>query len=169
MKKMKKMKKITLLSILCLLTLSSIAQNKFGHINAQEIVALMPETKQAEIKLQDFAKTLETQLANMQAEIQQSVQEYQANQTSYTDLVKQDKEAEITALQQRIQTFQQNAEQSYQAKEQELLVPIDKKVREAISDVANTGGFTYIFTSQILYFSTDENDISSLVKKKLGI
>lgn len=163
------MKKITLLSIICFLALSSFAQNKFGHINAQEIVALMPETKQAEIELQNFAKTLENQLGNMQAEIQQSVQEYQANESTYTDLVKQDKEAEITALQQRIQTFQQNAEQSYQAKEQELLIPIDKKVRDAISDVANIGGFTYIFTSQILYYSKDSNDISLLVKKKLGI
>ena len=62
----------------------------------------------------------------------------------YTDLVKQDKIAEITGLEQRIQTFQQNAQQSLQEKEQELLEPILSKARKAIEDVATEGGYTYI-------------------------
>ena len=80
----------------------------------------------------------------MTAEYQQSVQEYQANESTYTDLVKQDKIAEITGLEQRIQAFQQNAQQSLQAKEQELLEPILKKARKAIEDVATEGDYTYM-------------------------
>ena len=93
-------------------------QNKFGFIDSQELLQLMPERKAAETEVQNFAKSLEAQLGSMTAEYQQSLQEYQANEATYTDLVKQDKEAEIIGLQERIQTFQQNAQQSLQEKEQ---------------------------------------------------
>ena len=165
------MKKITCLTLLCFLTLNSIAQNKFGYIDSQELLLLMPERKNAENEVQNFAKSLEAQLGSMTAEYQESVEEYQANEATYTDLVKQDKVAEITGLEQRIQTFQQNAQQSLQAKEQELLEPILSKARKAIEDVAKEGGFTYIFDKSqgsILYAKENEN-VLNLVKKKLKL
>ncbi len=165
------MKKITFLALLSFLTLVSIAQNKFGYIDSQELLMLMPERKTAETEVANFAKSLEAQLGSMTAEYQESVQEYQANEATYDDLVKQDKIAEITGLEQRIQAFQQNAQQSLQTKEQELLEPILSKARKAIEDVATEGNFTYIFdksTGSILYAKESEN-VLPLVKKKLGL
>ena len=165
------MKKIAFLTLLTFLTLSSIAQNKFGYIDSQELLLLMPELKTAETEVQNFAKSLEAQLGSMTAEIQQMQQEYQANEATYTDLVKKDKEAEMEGLYQRIQTFQQNAQQSLQTKEQELLEPILGKARKAIQDVATEGGYTYIFDKSngtILYAKESENVID-LVKKKLNL
>jgi len=165
------MKKIISLALLSFLILNLNAQNKFGYIDSQELLLLMPERKTAETEVQNFAKSLEAQLGSMTAEYQESVQEYQANEASYTDLVKQDKVAEITGLEQRIQTFQQNAQQSLQQKEQELLEPILSKARKAIEDVATEGGFTYIFDKSqgsILYAKETEN-ILPLVRKKLKL
>ena len=166
------MKKITFLTVLfSILTLITIGQNKFGYIDSQELLMLMPERNTAETEVQEFAKSLEAQLASMTAEYQQRVQDYQANESAYTDLVKQDKIAEITGLEQRIQTFGENAQQSLQSKEQELLEPILSKARKAIEDVATDGNFTYIFdksAGSILYAKESEN-ILPLVKKKLGL
>jgi len=131
----------------------------------------MPERKTAEEEVQTFAKSLESQLQAMTAEYQQSVQEYQANEATYTDLVKQDKVTEITGLEQRIQSFQQNAQQALQSKEQELLEPILQKARQAIEDVASEGDYTYIFdksVGSILYVKESEN-ILDKVKKKLKL
>jgi outer membrane protein len=131
----------------------------------------MPERKTAEEEVQTFAKSLESQLQAMTAEYQQSVQEYQANEATYTDLVKQDKVTEITGLEQRIQSFQQNAQQALQSKEQELLEPILQKARKAIEDVASEGDYTYIFdksVGSILYVKESEN-ILEKVKKKLKL
>ena len=139
--------------------------------DSQELLMLMPERKTAETEVANFAKSLEAQLGSMTAEYQQSVQEYQANESTFSDLVKQDKVAEITGLEQRIQSFQQNAQQSLQTKEQELLEPILAKARKAIEDVATEGNFTYIFdksSGNILYAKESENVIA-LVKKKLGL
>ena len=89
----------------------------------------------------------------------------------YTDLVKQDKIAEITGLEQRIQSFQQNAQQALQSKEQELLEPILQKARNAINEVAKEGKYTYIFDKSMgtLLYAEDSENIISKVKKKLDL
>ena len=115
-----KMKKLIILSFLSFLTICSFGQSKFGYIDSSELLSLMPEKKTAEGELQTFAKSLESQLGAMQGEYQASVQDYQANEATYTDLVKQDKIAEIQGLEQRIQSFNQNAQNALQKKEQEL-------------------------------------------------
>jgi outer membrane protein len=168
---MKKMKKLLILSMLCLFAVNSYSQNKLGYIDSQELLLLMPERKTAEEEVQTFAKSLESQLQAMTAEYQQSVQEYQSSESTYTDLVKQDKVTEITGLEQRIQSFQQNAQQALQAKEQELLEPILQKARTAIEDVASEGGYTYIFDKSVgsILFAKESENILQLVKKKLNL
>jgi outer membrane protein len=165
------MKKITFIAILSLLALNLSAQNKFGYIDSQELLLLMPERKTAETEVQSFAKSLEAQLSSMTSEYQESIQEYQANEATFSELVKQDKVAEINGLEQRIQAFQQNAQKSLQEKEQELLEPILSKARKAIDEVALEGEFTYIFDKSqgsILYAKESEN-ILNLVKNKLKL
>ena len=98
-------------------------------------------------------------------------QEYQQNEATMGDLVRQDKVRELESIQQRIVEFQQNAQQALGAKEQELLTPILDKARKAIEDVAKEGSFTYIFdasTGNILYADESEN-VLPLVKAKLGL
>jgi outer membrane protein len=165
------MKKITFLALLSVLTLSSIAQNKFGYIDSQELLTLMPERLTAATEVESFAKSLQAQLGSMEAEFQQMQQEYQANESIYTDLVKQDKESEIQGLYQRIQTFQQNAQKSLQTKEQEMLEPILAKARKAIQDVATEGNYTYIFDKSIgsILYAKESENVIDLVKKKLGL
>ena len=165
------MKKITFLTLLCILTLSSIAQNKFGYIDSQELMSLMPESKEYETKITEFAKSLEQQLSAMEGEREALYIKFQNNAETYTDLVKQDKETEFNALNQRVESFKQNAQIAVQNKQQELLEPILAKARKAIEDVATEGGYTYIFdrgNGTILYAKESEN-VLLLVKKKLGL
>lgn len=163
--------KKTLLLLFILFTYSNNFAQKFGYIDSQELLLLMPERKTAENEVQEFAKSLESQLTAMTSEYQQSVENYQAKESTYTDLVKQDKIAEITGLEQRIQAFQQNAQQALQNKEKELLEPILSKAKKAIEEVAVEGNYTYIFDKSmgtILYAKESENIISK-VKSKLGL
>ena len=165
------MKRIALLTLVCILSINSYAQNKLGYIDSQELLLLLPERKTAEAEVQTFAKSLESQLQAMTSEYQQSVQDYQANEASYDDLVKQDKISEITGLERRIQSFQQNAQQALQTKEQELLEPILAKARKAIEDVAKEEGYTYIFDRSLgtVLFAKESENILSKVKKKLNL
>ena len=165
------MKKITFLALLSVLTLSSIAQNKFGHINAQEILSLMPEYKVAGEKLENRKNTLQTQYGGMEAELQATFADYQNNGESLDDLTKQDKESEIKNLQQRMQNFQQSAQQTLQDEEIELFEPVLAKARKAIEDVATEGNYTYIFdkSNGTILYAKESEDVIDLVKKKLGL
>jgi len=165
------MKKLAILALFGLLTFNTFAQ-KLGHLDAQEILALMPEREKATEDYQEYAKGLESQLMSMQSLYQSSIQDYQDNEDTYSDLVKQDKISEIQGLEQRIGTFQQSAQESLQRKEVELLSPILEKLQNAINEVAEDGDYTYIFdnsTGGMLLYSKDSENISSLVKKKLGL
>ena len=165
------MKKLAILALFGLLTFNTFAQ-KLGHLDAQEILALMPEREKATEDYQEYAKGLESQLMSMQSLYQSSIQDYKDNEATYSDLVKQDKIAEIQGLEQRIGTFQQSAQESLQRKELELLSPILEKLQNAINEVAEDGDYTYIFdnsTGGMLLYSKDSENISSLVKKKLGL
>tara|TARA_B100001758_G_C18319054_1_gene562188 strand:+ start:467 stop:958 length:492 start_codon:yes stop_codon:yes gene_type:complete len=163
------MKKITFLTLISLLTLNSIAQNKFGHIDSQELMQLMPEVKAAEEALSKHIQSLGEQEAALTGEYQQKVQEFTANEAAYDDLIKQDKYAEIKSLEQRIQVFREDAQQSVQKKQLDLMEPINKKAIQAIEDVATEGGYTYIFDKAAVLYAKESENILSLVKKKLGL
>ena len=164
------MKKILLLGVFGMLTLVSSAQ-KFGHINSQELLSLMPERDKVISELQDYAKGLENQLMSMNTELQASFEEYKSNESSYDDLTKQDKQAAMQNLQERINTFQQSAQASLQEKEIELLRPVEEKAINAIDAVAEKGKYTYILDSSsgLILYSKDSENILDKVKKELGI
>ena len=164
------MKKIILLLLVTILTNVISAQNKFGYLDSQEILLLMPEYKSAEKDLQEFVKSLDgKQLLSMQTELQNMFSDYQQNIESYTDLVKADKEAEIQSLQARVQSFEQNAQISIQQKQADLLQPIQDKLRNAIDNVAKENNYTYIFEKPILLYVEESENILPLVKKKLKL
>ncbi|MBT4478836.1 MAG: OmpH family outer membrane protein [Flavobacteriales bacterium] len=164
------MKKLALLAIFGLLTLGSSAQ-KFGHINYQELISLMPERTSMQTTLQDELNGLESHLMSMQTEYQSMVEEFKNNEESYDELTKQDKISEIQGLEQRLTTFQQSAQASLQEKEQELLQPILEKAQNAIDVVAEKGKYTYILDSSsgFILYSKDSEDILEKVKLALKI
>lgn len=157
--------------LLCCLAGVNAQAKKFGHINSNDLLMLMPERKEAETKIQDEAKKLEQQLSAMTTEYQTKVADYQTNSATMTDLIKQTKAKEIQDLEQRIQDFQQNAQESLQKKESELLKPIIDKAKKAIEDVAKEGGYGYIFDTSagVILYSPEGDNIMALVKKKLGL
>ena len=163
------MKKIILLLFITVLTNAMSAQNKFGYLDSQEILLLMPEYKSAEKELQEFVKSLDGQLVSMNTELQNMFSDYQKNIDSYTDLVKADKEAEIQSLQARVQSFEQNAQISIQQKQADLLQPIQEKLKNVIDNVAKENNYTYIFEAPILLYAKESENILPLVKKKLKL
>lgn len=148
------------------------AKLKFGHINSNELIALMPERTKAQTELQEYASQLEEQLTVMQTELENKYNVYLKQESTYNDIVKETKQQELQDLQTRIQEFQGSAQTRYQKKESELIQPIIDKANNAIQVVGKENGFTYIFdvgAGAVVYFSENSIDILSLVKANLGI
>ena len=115
---MKKMKH-TLLVLLTLLSTTVFSQ-KLGHLNSNELLLAMPERTAVENQIKKYAQDLEAQLDAMTTEYQGKVQKFQANEATMTEAIKKDRIKEITNLEQRINEFQQTAQQDLQTKEEEL-------------------------------------------------
>ena len=67
------------------------AQNKLGYIDSNELLVLMPESQSMQTELQNYANGLESQLAAMQAEGEAKLTEFQQQEATMSDLVKQDR------------------------------------------------------------------------------
>jgi outer membrane protein len=95
---MKKLFKV--LGVIVLLVSFSVNTNaqsraKFGYIDSEKLLSMMPERAKAQKELQDFAKSLEDQLASMNSELQQKYNEYMQKKDSLPDFLRQTKEKEI--------------------------------------------------------------------------
>ena len=168
------MKKITLLALLGIAGSAAWAQAfKFGHINGQEVIALMPERDSAQAKFMAYAKDVEEMLETMQVEYNNKLNAYQKSVKTWSDVIREQKEKELQELGQRIQEFQVSAQQDLQKQQGELLRPVIEKASSAIKKVATDGGFTYVFdisNSAVTYWNPAQSiDIMPMVRKELGI
>jgi outer membrane protein len=145
---------------------------KFGHINVQELIQVLPDKKAADDKLQAEAEVLQTRMQKMSEEHDTKFKEYLAQRDSLPELIRATMEKEIQDIEQRLQNYQTMAQQSLSKKEQELYKPILEKIQQAIDAVGQEQGFVYIFdlSSQVvLYHSEKSVDCMPFVKAKLGI
>lgn len=144
---------------------------KFGYINSADLLKLMPETKKAEASLQAYVGGLEKQFGGLQTSYQKQISEFQAQEKSMVDAIKQTKIKAIQDLEQQMQQSQASGQQKVAAKREELFKPILDKAEKAVKDVGKENGYDYVFdasTGSFIY-AKDSHDIMPLVKAKLGI
>lgn len=108
---------------------------RFGHIDLQGLIQVMPERASAEAEYNKQAKELEDQMETMQTELENKYKEYMTKRDSLSEIVRVAKETDIQDLQQRIQNFAQVAQQQLQQKQNEMLKPIFEKAQKAVADV----------------------------------
>ncbi len=162
------MKKLILMLALVLPMLAT--AQKIGHVSSQEIMAIMPETKQMSVKLDSLQTSYENQLANMQEEFNKKLTEFQQQQATMTAGVKEFRQQELAEMEQRMQMFYQTVQKDLQSKQVEYLQPVQNKLLEAINKVAAAQGCTYVVDrATVLYVGADALDITSAVRAELGI
>ncbi|HEV2355159.1 MAG TPA: OmpH family outer membrane protein [Puia sp.] len=164
---------VTVLAVFAGLVLagnSTKAQGKIGVISLAELIPNMPEYKKADTAMNDFNNALQQQYQDMVNEYQQQGAELSSKDTAkYTSAQLEIKRKDLADLLQKIQGWQQQAQQMQQQKNQELLAPIQKKALEAIQAVAKENGYAYIISKDQALVSPPGDDILPLVKKKLGL
>ena len=144
--------------------------HKIGIVDSQKVLSEMPEMKSMQAELDNLAKKYEDTLVQLQKEFQTKYQDFVKEQETMVESIKSRKQQELEDLSKRIQDLNNVAQQDMQKKQVELFAPIQTKLREAINKVGNDGGFTYIMdSSQMLYVGTGSEDVTSLVKSKLGL
>lgn len=166
------LKKIVLLAILFVLPLGAMAQAKFGHMNSQEVITVMPEYTKALADLEAMYKKYQEEMQRTQEEFNKKYQEFLAQQDSLPKNIAERRQKELEDMMQRQQQFQQEVQQSMQQAEMEAMQPIQQKLNTAIEAVGKAEGVVYIFDvarTPIAYIGTQSVDVTAKVKAQLGI
>lgn len=163
------MKKLILMLML-FMPMATFAQ-KFGHVNAQEIMASLPEFIKARGEVEAQAKQYDNDLKAMQDEYLRKLEDYKKNASTMNETKRKETEEVITQMEQKIQQTGQDYQQALGKLQQDKFSPITNKLVEAIKAVGKAGGYVYIMdvTSGIPYISeTLSKDVTAEVKAQLN-
>ncbi len=165
------MKKVLLLiaAVLALGITSVSAQKKTGYLNSQELLSAMPEYKKVTDSLENYQKGLEAEFNELGGEYQKKIAEFTEKEKTLSETIKQVKIKEINDLEGKIQEFRVSSQEKLNKKEAELINPLLSKIQKAIDDVGKENNFDYIYNENALLYAKDSENITSLVKAKLGI
>lgn len=149
---------------------------RIGYTNVDYLISLHPDSKKIDTDLRLYRSQLDKEAENLGKEFREKYEGYEKGKSMMSEPTRASKEKDLMQLQERIQEFQRNAESDLQKKQLELLQPVLDKIQKAIDAVANENGFTYVLnsdagmgTTPILLHGPENDNISDLVLKKLGI
>ena len=166
------MKKIIICAIcaICGFTTAN-AQGKFGHVNTQEIIQIMPEYTKARTEIDALQAQYEADLKSMQDELQKKGEAFDKEQATLPENIKQRRQQELQDMYTKIQQSYQDNQQALQKASAEKMQVIQGKVLDAIKTVGQEGSFVYIMEAGSLpYISTTlSTDVTAQVKAKLGL
>ncbi len=174
-----------LLVAITLLTASFTANAQVAHINSEELVSIMPETKAMQDALKVLGQSYDTEYKAQESALQvkidgfkAKVKRYGEESTTTTKVMNETREKEVLnlqqeigAIQQKLQLYLNTAREEMQNKERELLSPIIMKAQKAIEDVAKDKGVKYVMDSArgkgLIVFEGE--DLLQAVKTNLGL
>jgi outer membrane protein len=168
---MKKFVQLALMAVLVFAATATASAQKFGYVNSTAILADMPEVKAADSNLEGLQTQLQKKGQDMVKTFQADVQKLQADAQAGTMSPKMQEEeaSKLETRRNEIQAFEAKMVQDLQEKRAELYEPILDKVNNAIKAVAEENGYTFIFDQQVLLYGQESQDVSALVRAKLGI
>lgn len=163
-------KKILLAVALAIPMFVSAQTLKMGVVDTNAILEAMPDTKTAESKIAETSKKYEDEFAKLQQEFNRLYEEFQKMPETEPQVIKERKTRELADMNQKMETFHQQASQDLQRMQQELMSPIIAKIKNAIESVGKEGSFSTISESGVyIYYASPVIDITDSVKAKLGL
>ncbi len=165
------MKNILVALAILLTSVSLNAQTKVGTIDAEFILAQMPETKTVEEDIKAYNLKLQEELQNTIKKYEELVAAYQTDNATLTEEDKAAKESEIISVENDIKNFRQKATVLMQVRRNELTQPLYMKIDAAMKTIIEKEKYTQIFNTSIngMAYADEKFDITDAVLAKLGI
>lgn len=157
---------------ICILILTLIpaiaSAQRFGTVDMAAIKADMPEMQQVRAMFDESSKKYEVEFNNLREKFQKEFNEYQNLAADTPKSIKERRAQEIRELDAKMQQFVSDSQAELQQLQESLTAPIEERIRQAIANVAITGGYSLILdVTQPLYIVAE--DVTPQVRALLGI
>ncbi|WP_347839474.1 OmpH family outer membrane protein [uncultured Draconibacterium sp.] len=153
--------------ILAAVSVSKAQQSlKIGHVNIQELVQKHPAMDSLRAIVEQESKDMEEIYQEMLEEHEAAIQKFEQENEGYSDFVRETKQNEILEQSQKIQNYNQTAQQQLQRRNMELIQPVYKQINQEISNIAGAQKFTYVLdisAGNVAYVSPESEDLTPLV------
>lgn len=158
---------LTTVVVFLSVTIIQAQQNlKIGHVNIQQLVQKHPLMDSIQNIIEQEAKDMEEIYQEMITEHEEAIKKFETENENYSDFVRETRQNEILQQSQKIQSYNQTAQQQLQQRNMELIQPIYKQINQEISNIAGAELFTYILdvsSGNVAYISPDSKDLTPLV------
>ncbi len=163
------MKKVIVLAVVAIMGTTVAVAQKIGHINTNDLLMAMPETKKAQDKLKGVQDSLNVVYGELIKEYQEKDSIIRVDSIKWTPAIKQIRFKEFQDLADNVQQYSTTAQQYLQTKEQEIFAPVQKLALDAIQAVAKANNYAYVVSREALLVVPTTDDLLPLVKKYLKI
>ena len=163
------MKKLILAGVMALGIFGASAQTKIGYISLDELIGVMPEAEKADGELKDYQESLAQQGQDMMKELGDKDSLFIKDSAKLSPSMREIKRNELIALYQKVQGWNQQAQEMYQQKLQEKVAPLREKAMQTIQTVAKENGYAYVLDANSVMVGPPGDNLIDLVKKKMGI
>ncbi len=163
------MKKFILLLLLCL-PFAVVAQQKVAIVNTQEVMAMMPEFKEAQNKLSELGKKYDADYKAMQQEIEKKAEAFQKEKETLSEVLQKTRQQELNDMLSRLAQSERLMGEDLQKQQQTLMMPLQQKIYDALKKVGDENGYAYIMEAQLVHYTgSSAIDCTPQLKAKLGI
>ena len=175
---MKTLKSLLLAAVIILCgTMGAHAQiggQKFAYVDSDYILSNIPEYADAQEELNALSTKWENEIKAIYDQVSSMYRKYQTEMVLLSEDQKHAREQEIINKEQEAKNLQMQyfgSEGQIYQKQTELIQPIQEKIYTAVTEVAQTNGYAFIFDlasgTSILYAS-DKADVSDDVLDQLS-
>ncbi|HTT66830.1 MAG TPA: OmpH family outer membrane protein [Gemmatimonadales bacterium] len=147
------------------------APPKLAYINSNVILQNTPGRAEAESTFQRELAVMQQQVNVLQSQFDSAVSEFNRTSLVLSPSAKQQRQTELSQLQQRTQQQVQSLRDSASVREQQLMAPIMQRVQAVIEGIRAEGNYAMIFDAAAQggsLISADRSlDLSQLVIQRL--
>ena len=167
--------KNTLLLMACLLCVQVAMGQRFGFIETQKILSQMPEYKEAQQELDQYAKRWEQKLNAKREELREMRSSYEAEKLMLTPEMRDARKDSIEAFAQNIDSYQERVfgyEGELFQKRKALVRPIQDKVYEAVEKGSRAKRLDFMFDRSadlVMLYAREVHNYTDFVLEELGL
>jgi len=170
------MKKVLL--VICglwLATFAADAQGKYAIIDTKYILDKLPEYKDAQTKLDNFAGVWQKEIDDQQTELDKMYRDFEAEQVMLSEELKKKREDQLFNKEKALRDLQRKRfgfEGDLFKKRQELVKPVQDKVYNAVQKLAVARSYDFILDKSegiTVIFADPKLDHSDDVLRYLGV